>query len=211
MLRTIAFINTPRRNFCSADCDHSGRVLGSILFFEQLSFSGDAERDSLKSSSQVRFIHHADSDFIFVARHSTFGQTAVTSPAKSASKKASQSPTKSSPQRPNEGGVAALEADQQRQVGKIFYADGHVDVRYQNYRIRADHAEYNSETGVVNAKGNVQLDYLTQHVEADDLRYELQTGHATTSPRARHFRLAAPPYAHAPDQPQPAVFRIRGS
>ena len=45
-----------------------GACSGSILFFKQLSFSGDAERDSLKSSSQVRFIHHADSDFIFVGR-----------------------------------------------------------------------------------------------------------------------------------------------
>ena len=89
----------------------------------------------------------------------------------SSSKKTSQTATKPPVQRPAQGGIATLEADQQRQVGKIFYADGHVDVRYQNYRIRADHAEYNSETGVVNAKGNVQLDYLTQHVESDDLRY----------------------------------------
>src|SRR5580700_10499829 len=114
---------------------------------------------------------------LFSLADSAFGQTAVTSSAKLASKKASQIPTKPSPQHPNEGGVAALEADQQRQVGKIFYADGHVDVRYQNYRIRADHAEYNSETGVVTANGNVQLDYLTQHVEADDVRWELRTGH----------------------------------
>ncbi len=77
---------------------------------------------------------------------------------------------------PSAGGEATLEADQQRQSGKIFYADGHVDVRYENARLRADHVEYNSETQVVMARGNVQLDYLTQHVESDDARYELRTG-----------------------------------
>jgi len=74
------------------------------------------------------------------------------------------------------GGEATLEADQQRQVGKVYYADGHVDVRYQDARLRADHVEYDEEAQVVSARGNVQLDYMTQHVEADDARYELRTG-----------------------------------
>src|SRR5271154_6652429 len=77
------------------------------------------------------------------------------------------------------GGEATLEADQQRQVGKIFYADGHVDLRYENTRLRADHVEYDDETQVATAHGNVQLDYMTQHVEADDGRYELRTGRGT--------------------------------
>src|SRR5580698_7983303 len=88
--------------------------------------------------------------------------------------------TATSPLRPLAGGgEATLEADQQRQVGKIFYADGHVDLRYQNARLRADNAEYDSETQVVIARGNLQLDYLTQHIEADDGRYELRTNHGT--------------------------------
>ncbi len=74
------------------------------------------------------------------------------------------------------GGEATLEADQQRQVGKIYYADGHVDMTYQGARLRADHVEYDSEKQVVTAHGNVQLDYMTQHLEADDARYELKTG-----------------------------------
>jgi LPS-assembly protein len=77
---------------------------------------------------------------------------------------------------PSAGGEATLEADQQRQSGRTFYADGHVDVRYENVRLRADHVEYNEEAQVVMARGNVQLDYLTQHIEADDARYELKTG-----------------------------------
>ncbi|MGC1544707.1 MAG: LptA/OstA family protein, partial [Candidatus Acidiferrales bacterium] len=74
---------------------------------------------------------------------------------------------------------ATLEAKQQRQVGRIYYADGDVDVRYQNTRLRADHVEYNEDTQVVIAHGHVQLDYETQHVEADDARYEVSTGRGT--------------------------------
>ena len=77
------------------------------------------------------------------------------------------------------GGEATLEADQQRAVAKIFYADGNVDLRYQNARLRADHLEYDSDSQVVTARGHVQLDYQTQHVDADDARYELRTGHGT--------------------------------
>ncbi len=74
---------------------------------------------------------------------------------------------------------AILEAKQQRQVGQIYYADGDVDVRYQNTRLRADHVEYNEATQVIIARGHVQLDYLTQHLEATDARYELATGRGT--------------------------------
>ncbi|HXO89121.1 MAG TPA: hypothetical protein VN885_10765, partial [Candidatus Acidoferrales bacterium] len=77
------------------------------------------------------------------------------------------------------GGEATLEADQQRQVGKISYADGHVDVRYENARLRADHVEYDNDAQVIIARGHVELDYATQHVEADDARYELRTGRGT--------------------------------
>jgi LPS-assembly protein len=77
------------------------------------------------------------------------------------------------------GATATLEADQQRAVGKTFYADGHVDLNYQNARLRADHVEYDSEKQIVIASGHVQLDYMTQHLEADDARYELKTGRGT--------------------------------
>ena len=77
------------------------------------------------------------------------------------------------------GATATLEADQQRAVGKTFFADGHVDLNYENARLRADHVEYDSDKQIVIASGHVQLDYMTQHVEADDARYELKTGRGT--------------------------------
>src|SRR5580704_1238359 len=75
------------------------------------------------------------------------------------------------PKMPPPGTDTTLEADQQREVGKIFYFDGHVDVKYGEARLRADHVEYDSDAQTVVAHGNVQLDYLTQHIDADDARY----------------------------------------
>ena len=105
-----------------------------------------------------------------------------------------------------QGGEATLEADQQRAVGKIYYADGHVDVHYENSRLRADHVEYDSENQVVTARGHVQLDYLTQHVEADDARYELKTGHGTFHNARGTFALQRRPTATLLISPNPLYF-----
>ena len=104
-------------------------------------------------------------------------QSAGTAPQQTPQKKQSKPGSKNAPATPGE--EATLEAKQQRQVGQIYYADGDVDVRYQNTRLRADHVEYNEDTRVVIARGHVQLDYLTQHLEATDARYELATGRGT--------------------------------
>ncbi|HVB58678.1 MAG TPA: LPS assembly protein LptD [Candidatus Acidoferrales bacterium] len=111
------------------------------------------------------------------------------------------------PRRPfASSGEATLEADQQREVGKIFYADGHVDVRYQNARLRADHVEYNGETQVIVAQGHVQLDYLTQHVEADDARYELRTGHGIFHHVRATFAVQRRPTPTLLTSPNPLYF-----
>lgn len=104
------------------------------------------------------------------------------------------------------GGTATLEADQQRAVGKVFYADGHVDVRYQNARLRADHVEYHSEKQLIVARGHVQLDYLTQHVEASDAQYELTTGHGTFHGVTGTFALQRRPSATLLISPNPLSF-----
>lgn len=104
------------------------------------------------------------------------------------------------------GGEATLEADQQRQAGRTFYADGHVDVRYQNARLRADHVEYNNETQVLVATGHVQLDYMTQHVEADDARYELRTGRGTFHHVRGTFVLQRRPSPTLLISPNPVYF-----
>ncbi len=129
--------------------------------------------------------------FSLLPFHSALAQSPAepTSPAATPSQNSKPQPPKSAQATPAKnasakdfksapGGdqTASLLADQQRQVGRIYYADGHVDLVYENVRLRADHVEYNEDTQVATARGNVQLDYLTQHVEADDAVYELQTG-----------------------------------
>jgi LPS-assembly protein len=104
------------------------------------------------------------------------------------------------------GGEATLEADQQRQVGKIFYADGHVDLSYQSARLRADHVEYDSEAQVVIATGHVQLDYVTQHVEADNGRYDLRTSRGTFHHVRGTFAMQRRPSATLLVSPNPLYF-----
>lgn len=78
------------------------------------------------------------------------------------------------------GGEVTLSADHQGgEMGKYFYAEGNVDLRYQDVRLRTDHLEWNKQTDVVTARGHVQFDYMTQHVEADDAQYNLHTGRGT--------------------------------
>jgi LPS-assembly protein len=76
-------------------------------------------------------------------------------------------------------GIVTLEADQQRQEGKMFYADGNVDVRFEDMRLRADHVVYNDETKIAIARGHVQFDRGTQHLDAEQASYNLQTGTGT--------------------------------
>ncbi len=107
------------------------------------------------------------------------------------------------------GQEATLEADRQSQVGKVFYADGHVDVRYQDTRLRADHVEYNEETQVVIATGHVQLDYQMQHVEASDARYEVNTGRGTFHHVRATFALQRRPTPSLLISPNPLYFEAQ--
>jgi LPS-assembly protein len=75
-----------------------------------------------------------------------------------------------------EGALVTLQADQQRETGKVFFADGHVDITYQDKRLRGDHAEYNDNTHIARITGHVQFDYQTEHLEASDGSYNLITG-----------------------------------
>jgi LPS-assembly protein len=139
----------------------------------------------------------------FVLLQPEFAQTSAQAQKNSDSQLQLQTETGTAPRKRVPGGQATLEADQQRQVGKIYYADGHVDVHYANARLRADHVEYNEETQVVSAHGNLQLDYMTQHVEADDGRYELATGKGTFHHVRATFALQRRPLPTLLTSPNP--------
>src|SRR5258706_15259606 len=60
-----------------------------------------------------------------------------------------------------------LAAEQQRKEGDLFIADGKVEILYRNYRLRADHVQYNPKTYLLAASGHVQLDDDTPHLGGD--------------------------------------------
>ncbi|MBI3669920.1 MAG: LPS-assembly protein LptD [Acidobacteria bacterium] len=80
---------------------------------------------------------------------------------------------------PAPGGIVELEAKQQRKEGDLFVADGEVDIRYQDVRLRADHVEYSVLTSVALARGHVQFDFGSQHLDADQARYNVRSGRGT--------------------------------
>ena len=73
-------------------------------------------------------------------------------------------------------GDVAIEANQQRRQGDVLYADGDVEIRYGDLRLRADHAEYNTATEQVVLRDHVQLDQGSQHMEADRAELNLRSG-----------------------------------
>jgi len=75
--------------------------------------------------------------------------------------------------------MVQLEAQQQRKQGNTFYADGDVDIHYGLVRLRADHAQYNSETGEARVTGHVRYDTDTQSLESTDGVYNFRTGQGT--------------------------------
>ncbi len=80
---------------------------------------------------------------------------------------------------PARGELVELEAKQQRKEGNVFFADGDVDIRYRDLRLRADHVEYNADTSEALARGHIQFEYNSQHLEADEARYNVRTGRGT--------------------------------
>jgi len=46
---------------------------------------------------------------------------------------------------PSADATVRLEAEQQRKEGDFFFADGNVEILYRNYRLRADHVQYNAK------------------------------------------------------------------
>lgn len=85
------------------------------------------------------------------------------------------------PRRPSaKGGIAEVSSSgPQKRQGALTTADGDVDIRYGNQRLRADHVEYNDQTNEAIAKGNVQFDYENEHLEGEEAHYNIGTGRGT--------------------------------
>ena len=97
-----------------------------------------------------------------------------------------------------------LEAEQQRKEGDIFFADGKVEILYRNYRLRADHVQYDSKTYVATANGHVQLDVETQHLNADSADFNVRTGEGRFEHVRGEVRVEHRPNAYILVSPNPA-------
>jgi LPS-assembly protein len=95
------------------------------------------------------------------------------------------------------GTTVQLEADEQRKEGNRYIADGNVQVRHEDKVLRADHAEYDDSTGVLELRGHVQFDSPTQHVEAEQAHYDVNKGSGSFANSNGLFQM--------PRQPNPAV------
>ena len=106
-------------------------------------------------------------------------------------------------------GIVELEAKEQRKEGDLFIANGDVDIRYQNLRLRADHVEFNALTSVAVASGHVQFDYNTQHLDADQARYNVRTGLGSFERVRGEVRLERRPNPAVLVTPNPLYFEAK--
>jgi LPS-assembly protein len=82
---------------------------------------------------------------------------------------------------PPTGTPVHIEADRQGKTGDIYTLDGNILILYEDYRIRADHATFNTDDSVVIARGHLQLEGgpSNEHLFADhgDMNLDLHTAH----------------------------------
>jgi len=106
-------------------------------------------------------------------------------------------------------GIVRLEATQQRKEGDRYIADGDVDVRYLDMRLRADHIEYNSKTYDVMAYGHVIFDYNTQHLESPEGRYNIRTDQGVFTHVTGTITIARRPNPNILLSPNPISFEAQ--
>src|SRR5579864_6293903 len=103
-------------------------------------------------------------------------------------------------------GTVRLEAEQQRKEGDTFFADGKVEIQYKNFRLRADHVQYNTKTYGATANGQVVFDVDTQHITADSAQFNVQTGVGTFEHVRGELRVMHAPDANLLVSPNPLTF-----
>ncbi len=107
------------------------------------------------------------------------------------------------------GLVVELEAKTQTRKGDVTTADGDVDIRYGETRLRADHVEYNDKTNEAVATGHVQLDYGGEHIEASEAHYNVSTGHGLFQNVRGTFKIERQPNDQVLLTDNPLYFQAR--
>jgi LPS-assembly protein len=99
-----------------------------------------------------------------------------------------------------------LEADEQRKEGDVYFADGKVEIQYQNMRLRADHVQYNTKTYMATASGHVLFDVDTQHLTGESGEFNVQTGTGRFEHVHGEVTLEPRPNANVLVSPNPLTF-----
>jgi LPS-assembly protein len=110
---------------------------------------------------------------------------------------------------PAQGTTASLEALTQSRKGDVTTADGDVDIRYADTRLRADHVEYNDRTNEAVATGHVLLDYGDEHLQASEAHYNVSTGHGLFQNVRGTFRIDRQPNPEVLLTDNPLYFEAR--
>jgi len=110
---------------------------------------------------------------------------------------------------PGKGQIFELEAATQTRKGDVTTADGDVDIRYADTRLRADHVEYNDKTNEVVATGHVQLDYHGEYREATEAHYNVSTGHGLFQDVHGTFKIERQPNEQVLLTDNPLYFQAR--
>src|SRR5690348_1414355 len=113
------------------------------------------------------------------------------------------------PPSPAKGQVVELEAKTQTRQGDVTTADGDVDIRYGDTRLRAEHVEYNDKTNEAVATGHVQLDYNGEHLEATEAHYNVSTGHGLFQNVHGTFKVVRQPNEQVLLTDNPLYFQAR--
>jgi LPS-assembly protein len=102
-----------------------------------------------------------------------------------------------------------LEAEQQRKEGDFYFADGKVEIQYNNLRLQADHVQYNTRTYQAGARGHVVLDVDTQHIIADSADFNVQDGAGVFENVHGEISMEHRPNSNMLVSPNPLVFEAR--
>src|SRR5690242_15349919 len=102
-----------------------------------------------------------------------------------------------------------LEAEQQRKEGDLYVADGKVEIQYRNFRLRADHVQYNTKTFQATARGHIQFDEDTQHLTADSAEFNVQSGEGKFEQVRGEVTMEHQPNSNMLVSPNPLTFEAQ--
>ena len=102
-----------------------------------------------------------------------------------------------------------LEAEQQRKEGDLYVADGKVEIQYRNFRLRADHVQYNTKTYQATASGHILFDEDTQHLTADSAEFNVQSGEGRFEQVHGQVTMQHQPNSNMLVSPNPLTFEAQ--